>query len=561
MKKSVAFLLLLQFLPLFFIFAQEEDPSDISDEISTEIPDDTLVNIFTDTPKDASQDAPVYEENAVFIINSFYFDITGITKQFALINKGNFNKGELITGYASLENYVNEKRQILYNERALQSVEIQYFIGEKDSAGRYLVHLKIITKDSWNIIPLPKPQYSTNSGFKLTINYRDYNFLGTLAPLRIDLGYKYDNNWRHYYSIMWDSSIPFSFIGFQWNFIFVNNFDYRPQFDYPFYYNNTTGLSINLPLGKTTIGAGFRESIYINQENDDGDKPHYGDTQKGIYLTSNPSIHWVIPTGMEVKNYGQVYYVPYFNATIPHSFDKWPLKSNPCDDPNHVHDLKAYITLNFGHSVSFGRIDWIGDFKKGFSFNAGNSYSYSFRNKNYDARPIDMNYQISATAYHILKENMASLSGRFIVRHWLFSSVNGSAGDVLRGIPDDNVKADFIGALNVDFTIKVWEVRPSEWFGINKFRIFNFDLHIVPFFDAALFHHPDHQMYMNVKSLLFSGGLEAVLYPRIARSLNLRLSFGLNLSKFDLSPNSIKSGYDHGAAGKYEVYVGTEFHF
>lgn len=556
MKKRIGFLLVFMIFIRFSVFSQEDffedflydGIVDIVEEIEEET-NETEPEIITEFVSE-DEIASEYEDDAVFIIDSFDFNIKGITRQFALINKGELKKGEQITGYANLLEYILNKQQLLYNQRALESVSIQPLIGQKTEDGKYPVELVITTKDSWNIIALPKPQYSTNSGFKLTINLRDYNFFGTLMPLRIDLGYRYDEKKRNYVSLMLDSDIPFMLFNLNWNFIFVNNFEYRPHFKEPYYFNNTTGLQVQLPLASTTVVIGFKESLFINQENADGDKPAFGDYQEGLYFSSNPYIHWVIPTGIEAGEHGQIYYVPYISASINHELSKWPLS-----------DIKTDPNLAFGHSLSFGRIDWKENFRDGTSVNISNSYNYSFRNKRYELRPLDIYYQLSAIGHYILKEDTAGFSGRILYRHWLFSVVHTEAGDVLRGIPDNNVSANFMISLNFDFPVKVLEARPAQWFGIGKFRVFNFDLHLSPFLDIAIFHHPDHQTAFSFRNFLFSGGLEAVVFPQIIRSLNLRMSFGLNLTKFDLSPNSIKSGYDPRQAGRYEIYIGTDYHF
>jgi hypothetical protein len=553
LKKRIIFLFILIFIPLFLVFSQEELTSEIinldeENKIEVQIPQ-TGNETTTETVSDKT--VPKYEAGAVFIINSFDFKISGITRQFALINKGELEEGEEITGFSNLEKYIHEKQQILYNERALESVSIDYFIGQKREDGKYPVDLLITTKDSGNIIVLPKPpQYDTNSGLKLTVNYRDYNFLGTLVPLRFDIGYRYDEYKRNYFTFMLDTDTPFVFLNLNWNFIFYHSIDVSPNLDRKFIYKNVTGFQVQLPYKKTVFIVGFRESFFVNQEHDEAQKIYYGDNQKGLYLSSNPYVHWVIPTGFEVRNFGQIYYIPYFSANINHELSSWPLD-----------DIKNEKTLSLGHSLNFGRVDWNDNFRSGLYVNISNGYSYSFRNKRYDVRPVDINYQLSFTYHHILKKDFLGASGRVLLRHWLFDVKHESAGDVLRGIRDKDIHANFMLSLNLDLPVKVLEVRPADWFGISKFRIFNFDFYLGPIMDTAIFHHPDHQTAIGFRNFLLTGGIEAVFFPLRWRSLHLRMSFGLNLSRMALSDNIITGGYNPSSAGKYELYMGTDFHF
>jgi hypothetical protein len=109
-------------------------------------------------------------------------------------------------------------------------------------------------------------------------------------------------------------------------------------------------------------------------------------------------------------------------------------------------------------------------------------------------------------------------------------------------------------SLNLDFPFKVLRFRPSEWFNNEKLKIMDFDLHLAPIIDIALFNHPENQI-RNMKNLLVTGGIEALLFPRKFRAFNLRVSFGYNFSEVILK-NSIPA-----LLSKYEIYLGTELFY
>ena len=424
----------------------------------------------------------------VFIIAGFEFDIKGRTRPDALIYNVEFKKGEVIQGKANLDKYIREKTQMLVNQRVLKdNAEISYTVGERDASGAYPVTLTIRTEDSWNLIALPYPKYSSNTGFELIIKARDYNFLGTMSPLRVDLGYQYDEKGRSYFNIMLDSGIPFRAFNLDWHFNFDNYFDYRPDMEQPYFYENITGISVELPLGPTTITTGFDESLIFNEENSDSRKRQYkdlfnadlGDFQDGLYMSSNPYISWKIPTGIAVGYYGDLVYTPNVSAVFNHEFSRWPLD-----------ETRKGPFVSFGHKLGFGRVDWIGNFLKGIDVRIGNSYDYNFFNARNDLQPWSSNISVAGKS-HVTFDNIFGISARLMYRQWFFDHYSDSAGDVMRGILDKDVFADYMVSVNLDLSMNFFTFNPSNWFNNQKLQLFNFDFHIGPFLDAAVYRNPE----------------------------------------------------------------------
>ena len=476
-------------------------------------------------------------QDSIFVINSFTFNIKGYTRPFALINKGELIKGEEIVGFNNLEKYIQEKTQLLYNERVLESVSIDYTIGQAQEDGKIPVDLVIDVKDTWNIVAIPRPKYDSNSGFDLTLKARDYNFLGTMSALRVDLGYIYDEEGRNFFLFMLDSNIPFRAFDLNWNFKFVNFFDYRPDVEQPYYFRNTTGLSVELPVKFTTVTIGFDETFCLNQENSDNYKPLYGNFQDGLYMSSNPYISWKIPTGIDMGGWGELVYTPKFSATFNHELPQWPLA-----------EIRKGPFLSFSHNLGFDRVDWIGNFLRGFDVNINNSFDYDFYRLKNDNQPWEIDYRISGIGHFIITD-FFGISTRFAYRQKIFSDFGDTeAGDMLRGIPDKDICADYMLSLNLDFPVRVLRFSPSKWFNNQKLRIFNFDLHLSPILDTALYHDPVSKTEFNFKNILVTGGLEVIIFPEFFRSLYLRISMGWNLS-------------DSSGRRDSEIFIGTDLHY
>jgi len=281
--------------------------------------------------------APVFsqEETSVFIINSFVFNIDGITRPSALINAGKFKEGQEISGLSGIENYIREKTQLLYNQRVLESAAIDYSIGVMRHDGKYPVDLVISVKDTRNFFILPSPKYSSNSGFSIEISIQHYNFFGTMSPFKIDVGYKRDEQKRNNYLFTLDSGVPFRAFDLNWNLSFINDFEYRSHLENPLYYKNTTGLYANLPLGRYAATLGVSQSVILNEEN--------------LFLDGN--VH---------------------------------------------NDISS---IHFGPEIGFGRVDWIGNFQNGFYASIVQSYSYNFLNKDFNKTPWGIYHEISGITH------------------------------------------------------------------------------------------------------------------------------------------------------------------
>lgn len=468
------------------------------------------------------------EDSAVYVIRDFNFNVIGRTRPFAIMYQGEFKRDEEFQGIDSLEKYIRDKTQHLLNQRVLEEASITYTLGEAERDGKIPVNLLITIKDTWNIIAVPYPKYDSNTGFELIIKARDYNFFGTMNPLRIDLGYKYDESGKNSVVFEIDSDTPFRALGYNWNLDFDHVFSYRPDVEEPFYYKNATGLSMELPFRRTTFTFGFEESFLFNEENSDRNKARgYGNFQNGPYMSSELYTSWKIPTGLEIADYGELTYTPEVSASFNHEFKEHPLDS-----------IRIGPFLNFNQSLGFGQIDWIGNYRRGFEVSLRNSYNYDFYKTNRNVEGLDITFSCSGTGHFIITDSFG-ISGRIQYRQWFYHdpAFNESAGDVLRGLLDKSVQADYMLSLNLDFPVKILSFLPSQWFGKPKLRLFDFDFHISPVIDLALYHDPETETAFSPRNILASGGMEFIVFPAFMRSLYLRLSFAWNLVEHINNPS------------------------
>jgi hypothetical protein len=518
----------------FSAFSQEmSDGATESSEINSEeeISPDDLLN-------DGILLNDIYTEESIFIINYFNYNVKGRTIPFVLNTKTELKQGEEITGKTNFIKFIKDKRQLLINERVLKDgVRIEYTIGEMTENGKFPVDLEIYVEDTWNIIALPYPKYSSNYGLEITIKARDYNFFGSMQPLRVDLGYKYNQRGQSSFLLMVDSGLPFQAFGLNWFFDFNNYFSYRPDMSLPWYFENRTGISLDIPIKRSTLNLWFSESFIFNEENADSDKPSLGDFQEGLYLSSYPEISWKIPLGVEIVENGELTYNPRIYAKINHELPDQPLSYN-----------RIGPILYFDHYLYFGRIDWIGNFRKGVNIQINNSYSYNVHYANNDWQPWGYYYSIDAKGHFFFIEDRLGLSSRLSHRHWINSSYDYS-GDYLRGVYDNDITAEFILSLNLDLQVRVLRIKPGEWFPNSKLmRALGFDMHINPVLDCAFYKHPLKEISFDSENFLLGSGFEIIVYPHSFRSMFFRVSIGWDFT--DISERT-----------PMELFLGMEHHY
>ena len=508
-----------------------------------------LFLIATIIPLFAQEDA-----DTVYVIREIEFDIDGRSRPFALVSNGEFKAGERINGKENLDKYLALKTQLLHNQRVLEDASIEYSLGETEEDGALPVKLLVHVKDSFNVVVLPYPKYDSNSGFSITIKARDYNFLGTMSPLRLDLGYNQNGNDKTL-NLSLESNIPFQASGLDWSFNFNNYFSYT--LGKPLYYQNVTGLSLNLPWEATTFTVGFNQYLTVNESNSDDNKDLYGlaDRYYGPYASTELFTYWSIPFGIEVGDFGQITYTPGISGKINYPYGKM-------DEPR-----KPVTTIS--HTLGFGRVNWIGNYRKGLTASVSNAYSWFI-----DRTDAPMRITLDGgVSFYWPFSKYFGFSSRLKYRQWWQWSERAdewvpyySAGDVLRGVIDSDIRADNILSLNLDFPIRILRFWPSEWFNNSKLRLFNFEMHFSPFIDVALLNGPYNKLKddpwegtkFSRSDMIYTGGLEIIVFPGFFRSFYIRGSIGYNIDKIRKDGLSKKWGF---FPQWDEIFIGVDHYY
>jgi hypothetical protein len=453
------------------------------------------------------------------VIRNIAFDIKGRTRPSALRYHGKLNEGELLRGQEALDQYIKQHTQLLINQRVLHNdVQITYTLGEDEPDGKIPVNLLVSASDTWNIMLLPKPRWNSNDGFDLTLKGRDYNFFGTMTPLRLDLGYQLNTQNESNFKFLIDADIPFTALGFNWNINFDNEFNYTWQ--EALGYTNTAGLSMELPWQKTTFIFDATHTINWYPKNTDEEiEKKYGKYFEGLLNTVSFGVEWNIPTGLEVSTYGELSYTPRVSQIFNYRPGTW--------DTYEWDNNRKSVSTSVEQTLGFGRIDWIGNFRRGLGASLENTNSYD-----YIRRTWNHYYALTATG-HFLFDDFFGIASRLRFRHWLSadSLPYNDAGDVLRGIKNDQIQANLVLSLNLEFPFRVWTARPSEWFNNSKMRIFDFELFLSPILDIGLVHLEKPTSSQQGFTAYYTGGAELFIFPDAMRSLYLCISVGFDLEQ------------------------------
>ncbi|GHU80919.1 hypothetical protein FACS189468_2070 [Spirochaetia bacterium] len=486
---------------------------------------------------------------ALYIIRGIEYHLTGRTQPWALAYHTELREGEQLKGKAALDAYMARKTQALRNQRVLKedTSRLEYTLGEAEEDGALPVYLRVYAEDTWNFIILPEPKFDSNTGFSLTFKARDYNLLGTMSPLKVDLGYEYgnrglyssddDDKKRLFLSI--DSDVPFQALGYRWNINFDNDFAYIID-DSVFSYTNTTGISVELPFRATVFTLGFDQSFLVNPENEDDEWEATGASYFSDlwHMASELYAQWKIPTGVELGSFGELTYTPRLAGL-------WKYRPN-----GEIGEYRRGPTAKAGHTLGFSRIDWLGNYRRGFDVSLGNDNEYNL------SRQI-WNNSIDLTAIaHLPITEWFGISARFKTQVW-FNDTYTTAGELIRGRRDKALHADHLIAVNLELPFRVFRFVPSEWSGKPKLHTIDFELYLAPFLDMVMVKDPspEHPHDFTPGDILVAAGIEAMIFPLRWRSFYMRFSAGWNLRKKEEPLNQSRVNDDR------EFFIGVGHFF
>ncbi|AIN93947.1 hypothetical protein H0R90_09820 [Treponema putidum] len=473
-------------------------------------------------------DASLLPNDTAYKIDIVEYSIKGLTKAGHLSAKVPIDKNRIFASREELDAYILGLNTELNNIRTIERHEINFeFLEPKNNI--ILVKLKIYVKDTWNIIAIPYPSFDSNKGLEFKIKLKDFNFLGTLEPLTIDLIYNRNNEGKSSFEFGSGFALPFYInpVRLLWSsseWISINQ-DKKLDFEFE------TGLSASSKLGVDwiTLTAGIKQSIDVSAS--PSEKDYY--LTNGFYTSLTFDIY-------KNQTLGSITWTPYFGIN-----GNWKFKKM-------TDEKRKGLNINWSHSLGMGKVNWINNFRQGFAASFDNSYEYNTYRKGH----VDVSFNLETKGFYSFLDRVG-LYGRCDFYYNLFNKTSEKSGKILRGILNNRIKTDTAFSFNFDVPIKIGVFKWEEITGVEWTRFFGFELHVTPFLDMALVHDTESNTYYNPKYGWYSGGFEIIMYPVKMRSIYARISYG-----HDLREIKNKDGYaKRDGRPVSEIFIGIGLHY
>lgn len=448
-----------------------------------------------------------------------HYSLDGRTKEYALNKKLDIHKDTVFKTEEEFNLYIDFLTQKVSDQRILEDTNVSYELGAANEQGIIPVTVFISADETWNILPLPYPKYNSNSGFSLKLKVKDYNFLGTMEPLNFDLEfYQEDEGTTNVLGLGIDFSIPFQLgvLDAQWNNDISADYkfgDAKPSFSF------STGLDLAYAFKYVALQLEAEQSFDI-----DPSYKNYGDVFYATeYLKFSAPVTILRTTG----SLGNITFTPF--TTLTYYWDGNGVKHPDLLGP----------TVGVGYSFSTGKVNWFGNFRKGFTSSLSHSYDYNFDTTQWSTE-LALNFQGFYFFNAIGITTRAKLFTHYDIAQHKFTDTTNVA-EWMRGVYDDESYNEGRAAMptgfviNLDFPIRIVQ---TDWRGWGKalfkrdmpswFSFFDFELQVAPFLDIALSEADDYCLF-HLYDGFYSAGLEVIVYPTKMRSIEVRASAGMDL--------------------------------
>lgn len=467
-------------------------------------------------------------DEAEYVIRSVHFKITGYTLERVLRQKADITPGTSFKALEDFKGYLEQRRQTLMNERVLAEVLADYTL-EEDGPGRFLIDITFTTKDSWNIIALPYFKYDTNDGLVLSARARDYNFLGSMQVLILNIDYSIDQNQRHSYGGLASMNLPFRLAGRDASVSVYEDLavhaDGRPTSSV-----SNLGFSVVLPTSAYPINVSANQGLQFNPDEVDNDTDPY-------FLASSLAASSWIPAGFSAGHYGQVSYAPTLTASL-----NW----RPGEI---VRDDRKGFKLTFSHGLHFGRVDWVNNMRRGMEAHLTNTDAYNLMT-GVPTLDFDGTY-----VYHATSGGKIGFETRFVGFYSFTNTTRTDLGAYMRGIVDERLWGGAAAFLNLQMPVKLFDFPTHVIIGKNWF---DFELQATPFVDLGYCRKKLGDTFPD--SAWYTAGLEFSVYPVRMRTFIVRASAALDLNAV-MENKSLTSLSPRDGGSPYEIFFGLGLFF
>jgi hypothetical protein len=397
-------------------------------------------------------------QEAVQVISSVDFEITGMTRESALRNflsiAPALREGLEFSTIDQLGAFLDRKRQDLVNARVFKSVQVKDVSGEiEDGKVPHAVTIEVV--DAFTFFPLPNITYDSNYGWLPDLETHYDNAFGTMT------------NW--YLDVF---------------------FAYLPSAERPI-----DKISIHPKVSNLVMwGLPFTLDMLFDYNE--------SKTMVDDVMTSDYSYYKVNANLSTTFNYSRnMYFRPELIGFACFDYVNYL----PSVDIN-----RDYYGLTLTNTLGLGRVDWIGNFRKGYDASVYATLKALDRNDE-----LGLTGELGTTTAWYLPWGFLNYYGRVHGQVAINDEPTG-LGSWLRGISDNSMSGSAGAFLNNTLAIDV-----LPWKGV-------IDLQVHPFFDLGLV-YPTSRSFSASADLRYSAGMDMVIFIDAIANLLLRCTIGMDL--------------------------------
>ena len=332
--------------------------------------------------------------------------------------------------------YVDLEQKDLLNTRYFNEATITYVEGAVGEDGVTPVDVTVTVKDGWTLVPIPYPIPNSNLGkngwgFGTEIYYD--NFFGTMTNFAFlgEVGIAFGeptNKLRHWYV--------------------------KPSLK-------------GIKLGKLTFSIDLDQSFSTDRWLD-----------KNIVLQEFTRDHSALSLSSSIDLPGNWSYsfTPSFGANYNYDWRVLVDDDNMAKTDSGIYkNREDFLYAGFSHGVNFGRVDWEGTFRQGYTFGLGNANRFSMSRpaQTQKVSPYFVSDLGAHAAYYLPFGKFFNYTTRFDTLV-VFNDIYRGLGSKLRGVKNDSM----IGSVGF-FWKNTLVIQPHK-----TLKNFNFQLH--PFVDVGL---------------------------------------------------------------------------
>ena|GEM_PF-4055904 len=496
-------------------------------------------------------------------IASVAYAIQGGTLKWILADFLDIDTKRIFADRAALDEYVEEKAQVLRNQRLFEDSSIQVTLDEADEesselasekpygGGPRMASLRVKVKDAESVIVMPKPSYDSNSGLLFSLGWRDNNFLGTMQATSMDLKYTSDRWGQRIYGEKLSFDWPFLLGPYacEWN---LDQFAGYYSDDEVLSARTKTGVDMILPAGEGKLRIGPSQGYYYNPYDE------VEELYRGWYLVDAARAELQYPLPFGLRDSAPV------TATIGEGVTQYWRTDSFDEEEREAAEASLGPEINCSQGLSMTAVNWIGNFRRGYALSASTQEDFDLGASVWKDR-----LTASASAYGTAGPRLG-ISGRLMATRCLRDS-DRLAGAPLRGVLDTRIDADEAAYGSADLAFSVVRFAPG-----GALRILGFEDQWSIFADAAFVHNAEGREgeteargeARDLRDFWYTGGLETTIFPLAFRSYYLRVSLGWdlgalreNLRADGTSLRTIFANSPKDGVKGYELFIGLGSHY